>query len=95
MLNQNFDLKIVDFGFAAAVQGIRGIGRLQTYCGTPQYMAPEIHQRKEYSGVSVDIFAAGKILFVMVAGYFPFDQAIPSDPKYNLIASNRADEFWY
>jgi serine/threonine protein kinase len=95
MLNQNFDLKIVDFGFTATVQGIREICRLQMYCGTSQYMVPEIHQRKEYSGVSEDIFASGKILFVMVAGYFPFDQAIPSDPKYYLIASNRADEFWY
>ena len=49
------------------------------------YMAPEILQvdestgktTKSYSGHSVDIFAAGKILFVMVTGYFPFDIAVP------------------
>ena len=85
MLDYNFDLKIVDFGMTAAIKNFSGNGRLSTYCGTPQYMAPEILQvdeatgktTKSYSGHSVDIFAAGKILFVMVTGYFPFDIAVP------------------
>lgn len=42
------------------------------YCGTPSYMAPELVQRKEYSGYEVDIWALGVILYCLLAGYFPF-----------------------
>jgi serine/threonine protein kinase len=35
-------------------------------------MAPELIENKEYDGKSVDIFAAGVALFVMLAGQYPF-----------------------
>lgn len=86
MLDEDYNLKIVDFGFAAALTGVGGMGRMQTYLGTQEYMAPEIHQRRQYSGSSVDIFASAKILYTMLSASFPFDKAIPSDPKYRLVA---------
>jgi len=57
-------------------------------------MAPEIHASRPYVGASVDLFAAAIILFVMYAGYPPFDHAEPSDSFYKLICANRADLFW-
>jgi len=42
MLDGDFNLKIVDFGFAAALKGVGGMGKMKTYCGTEEYMAPEI-----------------------------------------------------
>lgn len=36
-------------------------------------MAPEIIQKKEYSGFNSDIWSLGIILFVMLAGMFPFN----------------------
>jgi len=65
-LDENFNIKIGDFGFATN----REI--TQTYWGTKQYMAPEIHEGKEYVPEKADIFASGSVLFTMIACFFPF-----------------------
>jgi serine/threonine protein kinase len=39
---------------------------LTTTCGSVSYMAPEILEYKPYSGVSVDIFATGLILYMIL-----------------------------
>lgn len=89
-----FNLKIADFGFAAPIAGRDGSGTLKTKLGTESYMAPEIHMRKPYNGASVDLFASGIILFIMVTQHPPFTKAEPSDPFYRLLCANRADLFW-
>jgi serine/threonine protein kinase len=66
-LDENFDLKIADFGFAGPMAGRDGSGLLNTKLGTHNYMAPEIHDGKPYNGQQVDLFALGIILFIMVA----------------------------
>ena len=43
MLDNNFVLKIADFGFAGPLAGRDGGGTLSTNLGTLNYMAPEIH----------------------------------------------------
>lgn len=43
MLDNNFNLKIADFGFAGPVGGRDGTGMCTTLLGTQNYMAPEIH----------------------------------------------------
>ena len=65
LYDDNFNLKIADFGFAAPIEGKDGSGTLKTRLGTESYMAPEIHMKKPYSGSSVDLFASGIILFIM------------------------------
>jgi len=77
MLDSNFNLKVADFGFSAALRGKDGSGLLKTYLGTQSYMAPEIHLGKSYSGASVDLFAAAIILFIMVTKRPPFYSANP------------------
>jgi len=57
-------------------------------------MAPEIHMRKPYQGASVDLFASGIILFIMITQHPPFSRGEPSDPFYRFICANRADLFW-
>lgn len=57
-------------------------------------MAPEIHAKQPYSGVSIDLFAAAIILFITYAGTPPFNKADPKDPYYRLLATKKYDTFW-
>jgi len=95
LLDKNFDVKIVDFGFAAPVAGRQGSGFNSTKLGSPMYMAPEILYNDEYQGQGADLFALAVILFSMRSRHQPFDKmAGKKDPFYKLIVQNRADLFW-
>ncbi|KAJ8533145.1 hypothetical protein K7X08_016034 [Anisodus acutangulus] len=73
LLDENWDLKVTDFGLSAVTDQIRPDGLLHTLCGTPAYVAPEILAKKGYDGAKVDIWSCGIILFVFNAGYLPFN----------------------
>ena len=88
LLDDDFNLKIVDFGFAS----IRATNT--THLGSFTHMAPEIWEKDGYNGFNVDIFAVGVILFYMVAGHPPFGNSLHTDPYYKPIRCNRADQFW-
>jgi serine/threonine protein kinase len=94
LLDEHFNVKVTDFGFAAPVQGRDGSGFLKTMLGTQAYMAPEILLKEPYQGHVVDLFALGIILFICYSGHPPFNSAHPSDAHYKLISTNRADLFW-
>mmetsp|Transcript_40911 Transcript_40911/g.47038 ORF Transcript_40911/g.47038 Transcript_40911/m.47038 type:complete len:488 (-) Transcript_40911:410-1873(-) len=95
LFNQDFALKIADFGFSVLLTGRDGSGKLRTKLGTESYMAPEIHLGQAYNGVSVDLFACGIILFIMVSQNPPFQKANPQqDPYFKLLCTNRHEDFW-
>uniref|UniRef100_A0A2P2IQQ3 non-specific serine/threonine protein kinase n=1 Tax=Rhizophora mucronata TaxID=61149 RepID=A0A2P2IQQ3_RHIMU len=73
LLDDNWDLKVTDFGLSAVNDQIRPDGLLHTLCGTPAYVAPEILAKKGYDGAKVDIWSCGIILYVLIAGYLPFN----------------------
>ena len=50
LLDQFYNIKIADFGFAAPFDGRDGSGKLSTKLGTMNYMAPEIHINQPYEG---------------------------------------------
>jgi serine/threonine protein kinase len=94
MLDANYNLKIMDFGFAAPTHGRDGSGKLSTNLGTPGYMAPEILEGQQYMGPSVDTFAFGVIMFILYAGYPPFSDAVRTDRHYKYIKNEQWDMFW-
>ncbi|KAI3964683.1 hypothetical protein MKW92_049833 [Papaver armeniacum] len=75
LLDANGDLKVSDFGLSALPQQLREDGLLHTMCGTPNYVAPEVLNGKGYNGAKADLWSCGVILFVLMAGYFPFDDS--------------------
>ncbi|KAL2317382.1 hypothetical protein Fmac_031258 [Flemingia macrophylla] len=72
LLDENDNLKVSDFGLSALAESKRQDGLLHTTCGTPAYVAPEVIKRKGYDGAKADIWSCGVVLFVLLAGYIPF-----------------------
>lgn len=69
LLDENHNIKIIDFGFSIIIPNYK---KLNIFCGTPSYMAPEIVNKIMYSGNSADVWALGILLYVMLNGKFPF-----------------------
>ena len=63
-------LQLIDFGLSAYAKRRRE-DQVVEYCGTRQYMAPEILQQRDH-GQEVDIWSFGVVLFLMLTGDFPF-----------------------
>ncbi|KAL0442493.1 UNVERIFIED_CONTAM: CBL-interacting serine/threonine-protein kinase [Sesamum latifolium] len=75
LLDANGLLKVSDFGLSALPQQIGEDGLLHTTCGTPNYVAPEVINNKGYDGAKADLWSCGVILFVLMAGYLPFEES--------------------
>ena len=69
LIDKNQQIKIIDFGFGMynpedKLQGF--------FCGTPNYMPPEIIVKKHYIGQKADLWSLGVLLYKMLCADFPF-----------------------
>ncbi|KAM1154999.1 hypothetical protein EV1_025713 [Malus domestica] len=72
LLDQDGNLKVTDFGLSAFTEHLKQDGLLHTTCGTPAYVAPEVIGKKGYDGAKADLWSCGVILYVLLAGFLPF-----------------------
>ena len=69
LLDQDGRCKLADFGWSNFEEGNKF---RDTYCGTPEYLAPEMVTKSGHNE-SVDIWALGVLLFEMLTGRTPFN----------------------
>ena len=67
LIDNNFDVKLCDFGWCVSVEK----GERTTFCGTYEYMAPEM-VNDEFYDMGIDIWSLGVLLYEMIHGYSPF-----------------------
>ncbi|XP_055040418.2 protein kinase C, delta b [Misgurnus anguillicaudatus] len=84
MLDKEGHIKIADFGMCK--ENMLGENRATTFCGTPDYIAPEILLGQKYT-FSVDWWSFGVLLFEMLIGQSPFQ----GDDEDELFESIRTD----
>eukprot|EP00127_Corallochytrium_limacisporum_P007211 Clim_evm84s243 gene=Clim_evmTU84s243 len=83
LLDADMNIKVADFGFS---NNFEWDGKLNTWCGSPPYAAPELFQGKEYVGPEVDIWSLGVILYVLSCGSLPFDGDTLSKLRARVVA---------
>ncbi|KAL2102228.1 hypothetical protein ACEWY4_001396 [Coilia grayii] len=88
LLDAEGHCKLADFGMCK--EGILDGVTTTTFCGTPDYIAPEILQELEY-GPSVDWWALGVLMYEMMAGQPPFE----ADNEDDLFESILHDDVLY
>uniref|UniRef100_A0A8C5QWC2 protein kinase C n=1 Tax=Leptobrachium leishanense TaxID=445787 RepID=A0A8C5QWC2_9ANUR len=84
MLDREGHIKIADFGMCK--ENVFGDHKASTFCGTPDYIAPEILQGLKYT-FSVDWWSFGVLLYEMLIGQSPFH----GDDEDELFESIRVD----
>ena len=70
LIDQEGHIRLTDFGLSKS--GLQDTqGRTESFCGTPEYLAPEIIRDKNY-GYSVDWYSFGLVTYEMLTGVNPF-----------------------
>lgn len=69
LINRHKQLKLIDFGFSLRC---KKTGTIDTFCGTPTYMAPEIVSKVDHSPIYTDMWSLGILFYVMLQGNYPF-----------------------
>ncbi len=76
LMDKEGHIKVTDFGLSKILDDMND--KVFTLCGTPQYIAPEVIQKKGYDK-GVDWWSLGCIFYEMLTGYIPF--YIPRNEK--------------
>ena len=95
LLDEDALLKISDFGFSALHGSDSSTAILHTQCGTPNYVAPEVLSEQGYDGFKADVWSCGVILFVLLAGFLPFEEPSMSTLFDKILQANFTCPDWF
>ncbi|OEL30518.1 CBL-interacting protein kinase 24 [Dichanthelium oligosanthes] len=73
----------------------QGVGLLHTTCGTPNYVAPEVLGSNGYDGSAADVWSCGVILYVLMAGYLPFEENDLPSLYEKITAAQYSCPYWF
>lgn len=103
LVNNHIIIKIADFGFAKAFESLTDDSMMETLCGTPMYLSPEVVKTRKYT-IPSDLWSVGIILYQLFYHTTPFDRPrnilelirsldtmclkFPSEPQVDLAAKD-------
>ncbi|XP_007897011.1 testis-specific serine/threonine-protein kinase 6-like [Callorhinchus milii] len=91
LLTEQMQVKLADFGFGRKCQGYPELS--STFCGSAAYSPPEVLLRVPYDPKKDDVWSMGVILYMVVTGYMPFNDAnICKLPEMQLMGVVYPDE---
>lgn len=93
LLDSRFNLKLTDFGLSKVFESDADAIMKTTYVGTRGYQAPELLLDKAYD-LACDVFSMGVVLFILITGYPPFEQAHYTDRWFRPLTKGDAAKFW-
>jgi serine/threonine protein kinase len=79
LISENDTIKLCDFGWAKQLT----LKNRSSYCGTVEYMAPEIIESENYD-YSVDIWSLGILLYELLMGHSPFKDKTTKNTIVNI-----------
>ncbi|CAC5396028.1 PLK2 [Mytilus coruscus] len=85
LLNDHMELKIADFGLATRI-GYEGEKKM-TVCGTPNYIAPEVLQKRGHS-FEADVWALGCVTYALLLGRPPFETSTLKETYVRITSNN-------
>lgn len=88
-------MKVSEVDLSALAESKRQDGLLHTTCGTPAYVAPEVIKRKGYDDSKADIWYCGVVLFVLLAGYVPFNDSNLMEMYRKVIKAEFKCPIWF
>lgn len=84
LLGKNDHIKLGDFGWSNYQDKLK---KRQTYCGTVDYLAPEMADRNHKHDQNVDIWSIGVLIFELMTGKAPFSPSV--DHGFNMHQAER------
>lgn len=82
LLDANMNAKLIDFGFSKEYSSEDPM--METFCGSPSYVSPEIIKKLKYNGEKIDVWSLGVTLYIMLEASEPFYGETTSDVKIRI-----------
>ena len=97
LLDSRFNIKLTDFGLSKVFESDADAVMKTTYVGTRGYQAPELLLDQQYD-LQCDVFSMGVVLFMLITGDPPFEQAHHSDRWFRPLTKSKPGpdtaKFW-